>query len=64
MKVTGQYVTTSTAGESVQAFVPNPLPPDPPIRLTDRDHDLIEKANRALGRLDGLRYSRSSRPNS
>ena len=39
MKVTGQYVTTSTAGESVQAFVPNPLPPDPPIRLTDRDHN-------------------------
>lgn len=54
MKVTGQYVTTSTAGESVRAFVPNPLPPDPPIGLTDRDHDLIEKANRALGRLDGI----------
>lgn len=45
---------TSTTGESVRAFVPNPLPPDPPIRLTDRDHDLIEKANRALGRLDGI----------
>jgi Fic family protein len=53
MKATGTYVTTSTAGESVQAFVPNPLPPDPPIEFTDRDHDLIEKANRALGRLDG-----------
>jgi len=45
---------TSTTGESVRAFVPNPLPPDPPIRLTDRDHDLIEKANRAPGRLDGI----------
>jgi Fic family protein len=54
MKATGTYVTTSTAGESVRAFVPNPLPPDPPIKLTDRDHDLIEKANRALGRLDGI----------
>ncbi len=54
MKATGKYVTTSTAGESVQAFVPNPLPPDPPIRLTDREHDLIERANRALGRLDGV----------
>lgn len=54
MKATGTYVTTSTAGASVRAFVPNPLPPDPPIRLTDRDHDLIEKANRALGRLDGI----------
>ena len=54
MKATGTYVTTSTAGESVRAFIPNPLPPDPPIKLTDRDHDLIEKANRALGRLDAI----------
>ena len=54
MKTTGQYVTTSTTGESVRAFVPNPLPPDPPIKLTDEDHDLMEKANRALGRLDGI----------
>jgi Fic family protein len=54
MKATGTYVTTSTAGESFKAFVPNPLPPEPPIELTDRDHDLVEKANRALGRLDGV----------
>jgi len=54
MKATGKYVTTSTTGESVKAFVPNPLPPDPPIRLTDREHNLIERANRALGRLDGV----------
>ncbi len=54
MKTTSTYVTTSTAGESVRAFVPNPLPPDPPIQLADQDHDLIEKANRALGRLDGI----------
>jgi len=47
-------VTTSAAGESFRAFVPNPLPPEPPIALADRDHDLIEKANRALGRLDGV----------
>jgi cell filamentation protein, protein adenylyltransferase len=54
MKATGTYVTTATAGESFEAFVPNPLPPEPPITLTDQDHDLIEKANRALGRLDGV----------
>jgi Fic family protein len=54
MKAKGTYVTTSTTGESVRAFVPNPLPPDPPIQLADRDHDLIERANRALGRLDGI----------
>ena len=54
MKATGTYVTTSTAGESLRAFVPDPLPPDPPVQLTGRDHDLIEKANRALGRLDAV----------
>ena len=54
MKATGTYITTSTAGESFQAFVPNPLPPDPPLRLEDQDHDLMEKANRALGQLDGV----------
>ncbi len=54
MKATGTYITASTAGESFRAFVPNPLPPAPPLRLEDRDHDLIEKANRALGRLDGI----------
>jgi Fic family protein len=54
MKATGTNITTSTAGESFKAFVPNPLPPDPPITLASKDHDLIEKANRALGRLDGV----------
>ena len=54
MKATGTYIPTSTAGESFKAFMPNPLPPDPPITLASSDHDLIEKANRALGRLDGV----------
>lgn len=51
---TGRYVTSSTTGEQYQAFVPAPLPPDPPLQLTEDDYDLMEKANRALGRLDGL----------
>jgi Fic family protein len=54
MKTSGTYVTVSTAGESFRAFIPNPLPPVPPVTLTDRDQDLLEKANRALGRLDGV----------
>ena len=54
MKPTGTYITTSAAGESFQAFVPDPLPPDPPLQLDRQDHDLIEKANLALGRLDGI----------
>lgn len=43
-----------TVGESFNAFVPHPLPPDPPLELTPIHFDLLEKANRALGRLDGL----------
>jgi hypothetical protein len=35
------------------AFIPNALPPDPPLRLTDEIHDLLERSNRALGRLAG-----------
>ncbi len=50
---TGRYVTTSVAGERVRAYVPPPLPPDPPIRLEPL-LGLIEEANRALGRLDGV----------
>ena len=53
-RVTGTYVTTSVGGESVRAFVPAPLPPDPPLRLEAADLDLLERANRALGRLDGV----------
>lgn len=54
MKLTGTYIKASTASESFQAFLPHPLPPNPPLELAERDHDLIEKANRALGRLDGV----------
>ena len=53
-RITGTYVTTSVAGESVRAFVPAPLPPGPPLRLETADLDLLERANRALGRLDGV----------
>ena len=50
----GMYVERSIDGEQVQAFVPAPLPPIPPIALSGEHHDLLEKANRALGRLDGV----------
>ena len=50
----GSYVSVSTAGEAVNAFVPPPLPPTPPVRLRELHHPL-DRANQALGRLDGIR---------
>jgi Fic family protein len=53
--LTGHYVPLpSAAGEKARAFVPNPLPPVPPLELDAEIQGLIEKAMLALGRLDGL----------
>jgi Fic family protein len=49
----GRYVVTSWGEETVRAFVPPPLPPDPPVRLNGLQAAL-ERSNQALGRLDGL----------
>jgi Fic family protein len=51
---TGEYVTVSTTGETVKAFVPAPLPPEPPLELTGDLGDLAQVAALALGRLDGV----------
>lgn len=50
----GEYVSCSVGGEQYRAFLPAALPFDPPLQFSATDYDLIEKANRALGRLDGL----------
>ena len=50
----GTYETTSVAGENVRAFIPPPLPPDPALDINPLLQDLIERANRGLGRLDGV----------
>ena len=49
----GSYVVTRVGGEEVRAFVPPPLPPNPSLRLEGLQ-SLLEQANQALGRLDGL----------
>src|SRR5688572_14360023 len=46
----GRYVN-QTAG--YRAFLPAPLPPDPPLELAGELHGLLSAADRALGRLDG-----------
>lgn len=48
----GRYEVTSVGGESVRAFVPPGLPPDPPVAMEGL-YTALEAANRALGRLDG-----------
>jgi Fic family protein len=49
----GSYISTTTAGETVRAFLPPPLPPDPPLDLSGL-YQHLDRANQALGRLDGL----------
>ena len=46
----GRYVRQPTG---YSAFIPTPLPPDPPIRFDDSLQLLLSEADRALGRLDG-----------
>jgi Fic family protein len=53
-RITGDYVLCSEKYDPFKAFVPYPLPPNPPLLLDDEICDLMEKANRALGRLDGV----------
>lgn len=48
----GTYQTVSTVGESVKAFVPNPLPPSPPLELTGELQKKLDEANYYLGKLD------------
>jgi len=50
----GRYVTISTAGEKIQAFVPAPLPPRPPIEWTPELRGKFDQALLALGRLDSV----------
>ena len=43
----GNYLRSSTSPEPFQAYVPAPLPPDPPLVITLELQLLLEKANQA-----------------
>ena len=51
---TGRIETTTFAGESVRAFVPDPLPPAPAIDFSGSLQRQLEQAHLALGRLDSV----------
>ncbi len=51
---TGRYETTSIVGETIRAFIPNPLPPVPALELSGQRQHLLERATVALGRLDSV----------
>lgn len=50
--IQGRYETVSTVGETVKAFVPNPLPPTPPLELSGSLQKKLTEASHALGKLD------------
>jgi Fic family protein len=52
--VPGHYVAVSTAGEPFKAFVPSPLPPDPPVEWSPALRRRFDAALVALGRLDAV----------
>ncbi|MFO7963069.1 MAG: Fic family protein [Desulfobacterales bacterium] len=53
-KLQGTYLTVSTAGEKVKAFVPSPLPPVPSVEWTAERRDKFDRALLSLGRLDSV----------
>jgi len=52
--LTGNYEITDIAGETIRAFLPKSLPPDPPLELNDQRQRLLERATLAIGRLDSI----------
>ena len=50
----GRYDVTTVGGEEVRAFVPDALPPQPPLELSGNRQRLLEKSTLALGRLDSI----------
>ncbi len=51
---TGTYQVNAFGGETVNAFVPNALPPSPPLDFNASRQRQLERATLALGRLDSI----------
>jgi Fic family protein len=53
LKRIGQSLRQGSSEEVYTSYIPKPLPPEPPLEM-DRLYFLLDKANTALGRLDGM----------
>lgn len=51
---TGTYKTIQVHGQTVRAFVPYALPPDPPIQMSSQLQRVADEALLACGRLDAV----------
>ncbi|HBZ70763.1 MAG TPA: cell filamentation protein Fic [Deltaproteobacteria bacterium] len=51
-RTTGHHERTTLEGETVEAFVPEPLPPAPPVEVVGLLAERLRDAERALGRLE------------
>jgi len=50
----GEYRLAEDGPDGYWAFHPRPLPPKPPLRIDAAMQNLLDRANQALGRLDGV----------
>jgi Fic family protein len=50
----GTFRRVVEGGETYYVFHPRPLPPDPTLAIDAATQDLLDEANQALGRLDGV----------
>jgi Fic family protein len=50
----GAFRRVNAGGEEYYSFHPKPLPPGPPLEIGPDTQELLDKANQALGRLDGI----------
>jgi Fic family protein len=50
----GTLVVVQGGRDGYSAFVPAPLPPEPPLQINHATQGLLDEANQALGRLDAV----------
>jgi Fic family protein len=50
----GELVVQESGSAGYSAFLPRPLPPDPPLDVDAQLQSRLDRANQALGRLDGI----------